>query len=145
MSDVQTLREETGAGIMDCKKALDEAGGDLEKAKAIIKEQGLAKAAKKGERAAGAGYLEAYIHQGRVGVLLQLNAETDFVTRNEQFRELAKNLAMHIAAMAPESVEELLSQPYMRDESQTVEGYVKSVIGTIGENITVAQFTRYQI
>ncbi|PIR88478.1 MAG: translation elongation factor Ts [Candidatus Harrisonbacteria bacterium CG10_big_fil_rev_8_21_14_0_10_44_23] len=142
--DIQKLREETGAGVMDCKRALEEAGGDIEKAKEVIKAQGLAKAEKKGERNAGAGYLEAYIHQGRVGVLLKMNAETDFVTKNEKFQELSRNIAMHIAAMNPASVEELLAQPYVRDESTTIEEQIKQVIGTIGENITVGEFTRYE-
>ena len=143
--DVAKLREQSGAGIMDCKNALGEAGGDFEKALELIKAKGLAKAEKKGDREAGAGYLESYIHQGRVGVLLHINAETDFVTKNEDFQEMAKNIAMHISAMMPESVEALMAQEYVKDPSMTVEGYIKSVIGKIGENITVAKFACYTI
>ncbi len=144
-TDVSKLREETGAGIMDCKRAIDAAKGDYEKAKQILTEQGIAKADKKGARATGAGHLEAYIHAGRVGVLLEVQAETDFVTRSEPFREAAKNLAMQIAATAPESVETFLKEPYMRDDSMTIENYVKSVIAKVGENMKVVRFTRYQI
>ena len=144
-SDVQKLREETGAGIMDCKRALDSAGGDYKKALEILAEQGITKADKKGDRQISAGHLEAYIHGGRVGVLLEVGAETDFVTRSEPFREFAKNVAMHIAAAAPETVEELLKQPYIRDASMTIENYCKSIIAKVGENIKIARFTRYQI
>jgi elongation factor Ts len=143
--DVARLREETGAGMMDCKRALDAAKGDYAKALEILAQQGLAKADKKGDRAIGAGHLEAYIHGGRVGVLLDVGAETDFVTRSEPFREFAKNLAMHIAAAGPESVDELLKQNYVRDESMTIENYMKSVIAKVGENIRVNRFTRYQV
>jgi len=143
--DVGKLREETGAGLMDAKRALDAAGGDMEKAKAAILAAGIAKAEKKGDRIAGAGHLETYIHAGRIGVLLQIHAETDFVTRGEAFRELAKNIAMQISATAPETVEQLLAQPYLRDESVTIEQYVKGTIAKIGENIQIAKFTRYQI
>lgn len=144
-ADVSKLREETGAGIMDCKRALDKAGGNYAKAAALLAEQGITKAAKKGDRAIGAGHLEAYIHGGRVGVLLEVGAETDFVTRSEPFRAFAKNLAMHIAASAPATVPELLAQPYVRDESTTVENYMKSVIAKVGENIKIGRFTRYQV
>jgi len=145
LNDVSKLREETGAGVMDCKRALEAAKGDYEKAKALIAEQGITKAAKKEERTTGAGHLELYLHSGRVGVMLELRAETDFVTRSEQFKELAKNVAMHIAAMNPQTIEELLAQPYVKDESQTIENVIKAVIGKIGENIRVERFARYQI
>src|SRR3989344_3060048 len=114
--DVQKLREMTGAGIMECKKALQDAGGDLDKAVQIINERELVRAEKKAGRATGAGILETYIHNGRVGVLLELRCETDFVARGELFRGLAHDLAMHIAAMNPENVEALLQQPYIKDE-----------------------------
>ena len=130
---------------MDCKRALDAANGDYKKALEVLAQQGITKADKKGDRVIGAGHLEAYIHGGRVGVLLEVGAETDFVTRSEPFREFAKNLAMHIAATAPENVEELLKQNYVRDESLTIENYMKSVIAKVGENIKVGKFTRYQI
>jgi elongation factor Ts len=145
VQDVAKLREETGAGMLDVKKALDAAGGDYEKAKAAIMASGLAKAASKGDRVAGAGHLESYIHGGRIGVLLEIHAETDFVTRGEKFREAAKNIAMQISATAPETVEQLLAQPYLRDESMTIEQYIKSVIAQVGENVKVSRFARFQL
>ena len=144
-ADVQKLREMTGAGIMDCKKAIDDAGGDVDKAVSIINERGLAKAVKKADRATGAGLLESYIHNTRVGVLLDLRCETDFVVRSEPFRELEKNLVMQIDAMNPDTVEKLLAQPYVRDEKITVEQLVKGVISKVGENVQVGKFCRYEL
>ncbi len=143
--DVAKLREETGAGLMDAKRALDAAGGDLEKAKAALMAAGAAKADKKGDRVTGAGHFEAYIHSGRIAVLLEIYAETDFVTRGEVFREAAKNIAMQISATAPATVEELLAQPYLRDDKMTIQEYLKSVIVKVGENIKINRFTRYQL
>lgn len=144
-SDVQKLREVTGAGIMECKKALQDAGGDFDKAIKIINERGLVKAEKKADRATGAGLLESYIHNNRVGVLLELRCETDFVVRSELFRELAHNLAMHIAAMNPENLDTLLKQPYVRDEKMSVDALIKGVIAKTGENIQVSKFCRYEL
>ena len=144
-ADVQKLREMTGAGMMDCKRALDDAGGDFDKATALINERGLVKALKKADRATGAGLLETYIHNGRVGVLMDLRCETDFVVRSEPFRELAHNLVMHIAAMNPETVEALLQQPYVKDPSLTIDALIKGSIAKIGENIQVAKFCRYEL
>lgn len=143
--DVQKLREITGAGVMECKKALEESAGDFDRAKAIIGERGLVKAEKKADRATGAGLLETYVHNGRVGVLLELRCETDFVARAEPVKQLAHDLAMHIAAMDPESVEAFLSQPYFRDPAQTTEQVIKQVIAKVGENLKVARFMRYQL
>lgn len=144
-TDVQKLREVTGAGVMECKKALQDAGGDFDKAIQIINERGLVKAEKKAGRSTGAGILESYVHNSRVGVLLELRCETDFVVRSEPFRELAHNLVMHIAAMNPESVETLLRQPYIRDEKLTIDALVKGVIAKTGENIQIARFCRYEL
>ena len=130
---------------MDCKRAFDEAKGNLEEAKEIIKKRGLAKAEKREGRETGAGFLEAYTHAGRIGVLLELRAETDFVTRNEKFKTLAHEIAMHIAAAAPETKEELVAQPFIKDEKISVGELVKRSIAEIGENIEVARFTRYEI
>ena len=143
--DVQKLREMTGAGIMECKRALVDADGDLDKAVIIIGERGLIKADKKAARETGAGLLESYVHNGRVGVLLELRVETDFVAKSEPAKELVHDLAMHIAAMDPESAEALLSQPYFRDPAQSVEQVIKQVIAKVGENLKVARFMRYQI
>lgn len=139
------LREETGAGVMDCKRAIEESAGDYDLAKKIIEKQGIAKAAKKAERETGAGLLEAYVHNGRVGVLLELRFETDFVGKSEPVKALAHNLALHIAAMSPANAEDLFKQPYVKDESKTIEEVVKGVIAIVGENIKVARFERYKI
>jgi len=143
--DIQKLRGVTGAGVMDCKKALEDAGGDFNKAQALIEERGVLKAEKKAGRETGAGLLETYIHNGRVGVLLELNCETDFVARAEPVKELAHNLAMHIAAMDPKDTKALLAQPYIKNESQNIEGVIKQVISKVGENIKVARFMRYEV
>lgn len=143
--DIQKLRDMTGAGVMECKRALEEAGGNLEKATALLRVQGLAKTEKRMGRETGAGLITSYVHAERIGVLLDLRAETDFVVHSDPFRELAKNLAMHIAAANPENNEALLKQPYVRDESQTIEAVIKSVIARVGENITVHAFSRLEL
>lgn len=143
--DVKKLRKETGAGIMECKRALQEASGDVDAAKKIIEEKGLLKAEKKSDRKTGSGVLESYIHNGRVGVLLELRCETDFVTKTEDFKNLAHDLAMHIAAMNPENVEALMAQPFVKDPSKTIGDVVKQVIGKIGENMVVERFMRYEL
>lgn len=143
--DVKRLREATGAGIMECKRALQDAKGDVEEAKKIIEEKGLLKAEKKSERKTGSGALESYIHNGRVGVLLELRCETDFVARTEDFKNLAHDLAMHIAAMNPENVEALLTQPFVKDPSKMINDVIKQAIGKIGENMVVERFMRYEL
>lgn len=130
---------------MDCKRALDDAGGDFEKAKALIMERGIVKAEKKADRATGAGILETYVHNNRVGVLLDLRCETDFVVRSDPFRTLAKELAMQIAAMDPENIPALLAQPYIKDPSLTVSELIKSMIAKVGENMRVEKFCRYEL
>ncbi len=144
-SDIQKLREETSAGVLDCKRALDAVGGDYEKAKAHLYSQGLAKADKKGDRATAAGLLETYIHSGRIGVMLVLRCETDFVARGDMFKTLAHDIAVHISAMNPATVEELLVQPYVRDESVPVGDLIKSVIAKTGENARVERFARFEL
>jgi elongation factor Ts len=142
---IQKLREITGAGVMDCKRALDDAGGDFDAAVSIIKERGLAKVEKREGRETGAGLLEVYVHNERIGVLLELRSETDFVARSEPMRTLSHKLAMQIAAMDPSNVEELLSQPFIQDESRQVRDLINEVIARTGENIKVARFTRYEL
>ncbi len=144
-NDIVQLREITGAGVMECKRALEEAKGDLEKAKGIIYERGLVKAESKQERATGAGFLYSYIHNNRVGVLLELRAETDFVVKSDPFRTLAHELAMQIAAMGPETVEALLLEEYIKDPSMSVADLIKSATAKVGEHIKVERFTRYEI
>jgi len=143
--DVKKLREMTGAGVMDSKNALEDAGGDFEKAAAIIKERGLLKADKKAGRTLGAGFIDAHVHNNRVGVLVNVSCETDFVAKSDVFRNLVHEVAMQIAAMGPEDVNELMEQAYIKDESTTIEELVKSTIAKLGENIKIEKFTRYEI
>ena len=143
--DIQKLRELTSAGVMECKKALEEAGGDFDKAVKIIHERGLAKVEKRAGRETGAGTVLSYVHNDRVGALLELRAETDFVVRSEPFKELAKHLVMQVAAMAPENKEALLEQPFVRDASKSVKDLVNEVIAKVGENIQIGQFYRIEV
>lgn len=142
INDLKKLREETGAGIADVRAALEESDGNLEKAKEVLKQKGLAKAAKKVEREVKAGLVEVYSHAGRVGVAVEVLCETDFVAKTEDFKNLAHELALQIASMNPENADGLLSQEYIRDNSLTVGELIKSVIGKVGENIQVGKFSR---
>ncbi|MGH9320980.1 MAG: translation elongation factor Ts [Vicinamibacteria bacterium] len=187
---VRDLREKTGAGLLDCQKALGEAQGDGEKALRLLRERGLAKAAKKSTRTATDGLVGSYIHPGgKIGVLVEVNCETDFVANTEEFRELVKNLGMHVAAANPRWVRRedvpadalekerdilksqaegtgkpqnvldkivegklgkfysqhvLLEQPYVKNEGQTIEEYLKSAIAVLKENIQVRRFVRFE-
>jgi elongation factor Ts len=189
--DVAELRARTQAGMMDCKKALEETGGDMEKAVDLLKKRGIAKAEKRAGRSAAQGIIGSYVHHdGRYGVLVELNCETDFVARTEDFRGLARDLAMHIASANPVAVDEagipaemvarekaifaqqvaesgkpenvrtkmvegklkkffaervLLQQPFVKDDKMTVGDLVKSVSGTVGENVVVRRFVRYEL
>lgn len=145
VNDIQKLREMTGAGVMECKRALEDAAHDLDAAVKLVHERGLTKVEKRAGRETGAGLIESYIHSERIGVLLDLRAETDFVVRSEPFRKLAHELAMQIAAMAPKDVAELLGQPYIKDEKKTVKDLVNEVIARVGENIRVNVFSRIEL
>ncbi len=145
LDNIQKLREMTGAGVMECKRAMEKAGGDFDKAVSIIHEQGLVKAENKKERTTGAGLLESYIHNERVGVMLELRCETDFVARSEEFRGLAHELVMQIAAMNPAGVDELLKQMYIKDESLTIDDLIKRMVAKFGENIQIERFCRYEL
>lgn len=142
---LKQLRSETSASIADCRVALEESENDYKKALEWIKKRGLEKAEKKSDRETGSGMIESYVHNGRIGVLLELTCETDFVARTDDFKKLAKEISMQISAMNPESVEDLLKQEYIRDASQTIEQLIKSVIGTLGENILVKRFSRLEL
>jgi elongation factor Ts len=140
---LKKLREETSAGVADCRQALEDANGDYAKAKQLISERGLEKAAKKEGKETSQGIIEAYIHGGgKVGVLVDLRCETDFVARTDQFKALAHEMTLQIAAMSPANVEELLASAYIRDAKMTMQDLVKQTIAKVGENITVAKFTR---
>jgi elongation factor Ts len=188
---IKELREATGVGILECRNALETAGGDFDKAVAVLREKGLAKAARRAGREASEGVVELYSHgDGRVGVMVEVNCETDFVARSEMFRELAHEIALQIAAASPLYVTEdeipekelaverdiaskraadegkpeniiprivdgrvekykdevvLMRQPYIRDESLTVEALVKEKIGSLGENLVVRRFERWEL
>jgi elongation factor Ts len=138
VDQIKELREETGAGIMDVRKALTESDGDTKKAKAWLEKKGMKRAEDKVERETEAGYVFAYVHfNGRVGSLVKLACETDFVAKTEDFQSLGKEIAMQVASMKPETVEELLKQDYLRDSSKTIEGMIKVMSGKTGENIKV--------
>ena len=160
---IKTLRDKTGISVMQCKKALEDAGGDEEKALVFLRERGVEISEKKKSRTLGSGVIEAYIHAGsKVGVLIELLCETDFVARNEEFKTLAEDIAMHIAAMNPSSVspeggsssgggdagdgrESLLAQPFIKDPSFSVDDRVKQAVQKFGEKIEVGRFTRYAL
>jgi elongation factor Ts len=144
--DVQRLRTESGAGVMDSKRALEDAGGDYAKALALLKERGLQSVAKKSGREAKEGLVASYIHSGgRIGALVELASETDFVSRGDAFRELAQEVAMQVAAMAPASVEELLEQTYIRDGSKTIKDLITKVAASTGENVHVRRIQRFAL
>lgn len=138
VDQIKKLREETGAGIMDVRKALTASDGDMAKAKAWISEKGLTRAAEKSDRETGANYVFSYVHfNGKVGSLVKLACETDFVAKTEDFQNLGREVAMQVASMKPETVDELLAQDYLRDTSLTIEKLIKAVSGKTGENIRV--------
>ena len=158
---VKELRNQCSAGVMECRNALVEAEGDLGKALQVLKEKGLLKAEKKVDRATGQGLVEAYIHTGgRIGALVEVNCETDFVARTDEFKELAHDLAMQVAALSPQYISEeelpegadiepqvacLLQQPFIRDSAQTVRDIIVEVIAKVGENIRVSRFSRFEL
>lgn len=140
---LKKLRAETSASIADCRMALEETENDFKKAQEWLKKRGLERAEKKSDRETSQGLIEAYIHGGgRIGVLVEINCETDFVAKTDDFKHLAKEIALQISAMNPKDVDALLKQEYIRDSSQTIEALIKSVIGKLGENITVGKFQR---
>jgi len=146
LEQIQKLREETSASMSDVKKALEEAKGDEKKALEILKERGKVIAGKKSDREAKEGLVFSYVHpNGKIGVLLKLNCETDFVAKTEEFNALGKDLCMHIAAMSTQDVESLLEEQFIKNPEQKVSELVTSVIAKVGENITVGEFTRYGI
>ena len=142
---LKKLRADTSAGVLDCRKALEDAGGDLAKAKKLILERGLEKAAKKVGRETAQGVIESYVHAGRVGVLVEVRCEMDFVARTDDFKKLSHEIALQVASMNPKNVKELLASEYIRDASMTIEALVKQTVAKLGENITIATFTRLEL
>jgi elongation factor Ts len=158
---IKELREKTGAGVMDCKNALQETSGDLEKACEVLTKRGIAIAQKKEERAANSGLVENYIHPGgKIGAMIEINCETDFVARTDEFKNLAHDIALQIAAMSPQFITRediphgieddpvticLLLQPFIKDPTKTIQDLITETIAKVGENIKVRRFIRFQL
>lgn len=156
-----TLRERTGAGIMDCKRALENAGGDVARAEEALKGRGLALAAKKAGRETSQGLVETYIHGGgRIGAMVEVSCETDFVARTPEFRALAHDIALQVAAMAPlwigdddapaeadssKGEPRLLYQPFIRDQGKTIRDLITEAVARVGENVRVRRFARFEL
>jgi elongation factor Ts len=160
MDNIKQLREETGAGIMDCKKAIEDAGGDLEKAKGLLRERGIARAEGRSGREASQGLVHSYVHSGRVGALVEVNCETDFVARTDDFKNLVHEIAMQVASMNPAVVSSeelasddprdpkevaLLDQAYIRDNHKTIRDLVQETVAKTGENVRINRFVRYEL
>ena len=166
--DIKRLREETSCGVIDCKKALEEAKGNFSKAKELLRKRGLEMAAKKSDRLAKEGRLEAYIHNGnKIGVVVEVNCETDFVARSEDFCKFTRDVAIHIAALNPKYIKKedvpadvlareadkegfikancLLAQAYVKDPSKNIQDLLNELVAKIGENIVVGRFVRYKV
>lgn len=140
------MREKTGASVMECRRALLECGGDFEKAIDYLKKRGSEKALKKAERKTTEGVIAAYIHSNKkIGAMVELRCETDFVARNAEFGELAYDIAMHVAAMGSVDADSLLAQPFIKNENVTIDSLVKEKISKLGENIQIGSFARFEI
>lgn len=142
---IKDLREETGAGIMEVKQALEAAKGNIAKAKEWLKKQGLMKAAKREDKEAAEGQVFGYVHSGRVGALVKINCETDFVASSAEFQKLGKELALQVASMEPKNVKELLAQAYIRDTKTTIDELVKEVGAKVKEKIAVSEIARISL
>ncbi len=142
---IKQLREKTGAGVADCREALEATKNDIKKAEEFLQKKGFEKAAKKGDRETNFGLVETYVHQGRVGSMLELLCETDFVARTDEFKTLAHEVAMQVASMNPKDVKALEKQEYIRDGSKTIADLIKESIAKLGENITIGRFERFEL
>ena len=143
---VKELRDKTGVSVMECKKALIEAAGDMQKALEVLSVRAVATAGKKADRTLGAGTVAAYIHnQGQVGALVELSCETDFVSKNEEFIALARDIAMHVSAMPPADVAELLAQPFIKDPSKTIADLISGATQKFGERTELTQFSCFSV
>jgi elongation factor Ts len=146
INQIKHLRELSGGGIMECKRALEETKNDEKKALALLKKWGIEKAEEKADRETRSGLIESYVHAGgKVGVLLEIVCETDFVAKTDDFKNLAHEICLQIASMEPKDVKHLLKQEYIRDPGTTIENLIKQVIGKLGENIKVIRFQRFEL
>ena len=158
--EIKRLRDETQAGVMDCKRALEEAGGDFQQAKKILYDKGVMAMEKRSDRESSQGLIESYIHQGRIGAMVEINCETDFVARGDDFRELARNVAMQVASMnpryltkdempetevAPPQDAALLEMPFIREPSKTIQDLVNDVRVKTKENVRIRRFIRFEL
>lgn len=145
--DVAKLRQITGAGMMDAKKALEESSGDFESAKELLQSRYAEKADKKADRETGEGFIGTYVHNGKTAALVALACETDFVARNDDFKELAQNIALHITAMIAEdaTIQDILDSSYIKDPNLTIAELLKSKIGVLGENIQIKSFKKISL
>jgi len=143
---IKELRAKTKAGVMDCRRALEESGGDMKKAEEWLRKKGIELASKRAGRKTQQGVIEVYTHNdGKVVGLVELLCETDFVARTDEFKQLAHELAMQVAAMNPRNVKDFLKQPWIRDEKKTIDLLVKELIGKTGENIVVSRVARFEL
>ena len=143
---IKELRDKTGLSVMQCKKALEFSAGDFNKAMENLKSQGAAITQEKASRTLGAGVVASYIHATKVvGAMVELDCETDFVAKNEEFLALAHDIAMHVAAMSPETVDELLEQPFVKDQNNTVGDLIKATVQKFGENTSIRRFSRFSV
>jgi elongation factor Ts len=160
LDQIKELRERSGAGVMDCKRALEASGGDLDKAVKHLAEQGIAMAEKKSNRVTAQGLIDCYIHAGRIGAIVEVNCETDFVARTPDFKTLVREIAIQVVAANPSVISEeelkegadgppeqlaLLAQPYMRDPTRNIRQLINETIGRTGENIQVKRFSRFEL
>jgi len=143
---VKKLREKTGFSVIECKKALEGTGGDEAAAEEVLQKRGAEIAEKKSERQTKSGLISSYIHSNqKIGVLLQLDCETDFVAKNESFKELSHNICLHLAAVGAQNNEELLSQPFVMNPEKTIQDLINETVGRLGENIKLNRFVRFDL
>ncbi|MFH1840601.1 MAG: translation elongation factor Ts [Candidatus Shapirobacteria bacterium] len=146
LDQIKDLRSQTGAGVMDCRRALQDSEGDNEKAKKWLRQKGFQRAGKRAGRETSQGFIETYSHaDGKIVSLVELLCETDFVARTEDFRRTAHEIALQMAAMFPQNKDELLKQPYIRDASQTIQDLMSDLAGKTGENVRIGRLARWQI
>jgi elongation factor Ts len=145
LQELKELRRRTAAGVLECRQALESTGGDMDRAEAVLREKARREAEKRAGRATGEGLVVSYIHHtGRLGALVEVDCETDFVARTEDFRELARLVVEQVAGAAPESPEALLEQPWIREPGRTIGEIVKETSGRLGEAVRVRRFARFE-
>lgn len=142
---IKKLRDETGYGVMDVKQAFQDADGDMKKAKELLDAKSAMVVEKKSGRETKSGLVETYTHLGKIGAMVEVNSETDFVARNDDFKQFVHDLALQVASMNPVDIDELMAQPFFKDESMTIKELHQQLVGRIGENIIIKRFSRYEL